>query len=193
MPTTKTTTKRASSEGVFTEDERAAMREAAKERRAAKSGKANGEADLLAKIAEMPDGERELAQRLHALITATAPALEPKTWYGMPAYAQDGKLICFFQPATKFKARYFTLGFTDNANLDDGNMWPTSFALTKLTSADEAKIRALITQATADPTPCRGYVRTPTSPGAGPAPPMIRWDSSPCRWTDVYNGIRKPL
>jgi hypothetical protein len=114
MPTTKTTTKttakRTAENDTFTEDERAAMREAAKERRAAKSGKVNGEADLLAKIAEMPDGERELAERLHALITATAPTLEPKTWYGMPAYAQEGKLICFFQPASKFKARYFTLG-----------------------------------------------------------------------------------
>ena len=127
----------------FTAEEKAAMRERAKE---AKGG-ADGESDLLAKIAEMAEPDRAMAERLHALITASAPDLTPKTWYGMPAYAKDGQVVCFFQPALKFKARYATLGFSDKANLDDGAMWPTSYALTKLTAADEKKIAALVKQA----------------------------------------------
>ena len=102
---------------------------------------------MLAKIAEMPEADRDMAERLHAIVKASAPDLSPKTWYGMPAYAKDGKVVCFFQAADKFKARYATLGFNDVANLDDGAMWPTSFALTKLTAADEKKIGALVKQA----------------------------------------------
>ena len=134
----------------FTADERAAMKERAKELKAeerANEDKAAGEADVLAKIAEMKTSDREMAKRIHALITATAPELAPRTWYGMPAYARDGKVVCFFQSAQKFKARYATLGFSDVANLDDGDMWPTSFALRKLSSADEARIRALVKKA----------------------------------------------
>ena len=127
----------------FTAEEKAAMRERAKE---AKGG-GDGESDLLAKIAEMADSDRALAERVHALIKASAPDLTPKTWYGMPAYAKDGQVVCFFQPALKFKARYATLGFNEKANLDDGDMWPTSFALTKLTAAVEKKIAALVKQA----------------------------------------------
>ena len=127
----------------FTAEEKAAMRERARE---AKGG-ADGESDLLAKIAEMAEPDRAMAERLHALITAGAPDLTPKTWYGMPAYAKDGQVVCFFQPALKFKARYATLGFSDKANLDDGAMWPTSYALTKLTAADEKTIAALVKQA----------------------------------------------
>lgn len=130
----------------FTAEERAAMRERSRELKKSKS-RAGGEADLLAKIAEMTGSDREIAERLHALITATAPDLEPKTWYGMPAYARDGSVLCFFQPAQKFKARYATLGFNDNANLDDGAMWPTSFALTALAPADEKRIVALVERA----------------------------------------------
>jgi uncharacterized protein YdhG (YjbR/CyaY superfamily) len=126
----------------FTAEERAAMRERARE---AKAGA--GEADLLAKIAEMPAPDRALAERIHAIVTASAPDLSPKTWYGMPAYARDGKIVCFFQPASKFKARYATLGFDEKANLDDGTMWPTAFALTDLTAADEERIAALVKQA----------------------------------------------
>ncbi|BCJ36425.1 hypothetical protein Athai_39280 [Actinocatenispora thailandica] len=132
----------------FTAEERAAMRERSRELKKSKS-RADGESDLLAKIAEMTGSDREIAERLHALITATAPELEPKTWYGMPAYAQDGSVLCFFQPAQKFKARYATLGFNDKAMLDDGAMWPTSFALTALTPADEKRIVALIKRAVA--------------------------------------------
>jgi hypothetical protein len=128
----------------FTDDERAAMKERAKE---LKAGKADGEGDVLAKIAEMPDSDRVMAERLHALITASAPDLSPRTWYGMPAYAKDGKVVCFFQSAQKFKSRYATLGFSDKANLDEGAMWPTSFALKRLTAADEKKIRALVKKA----------------------------------------------
>nr|WP_239157434.1 DUF1801 domain-containing protein [Actinocatenispora thailandica] len=124
------------------------MRERSRELKKSKS-RADGESDLLAKIAEMTGSDREIAERLHALITATAPELEPKTWYGMPAYAQDGSVLCFFQPAQKFKARYATLGFNDKAMLDDGAMWPTSFALTALTPADEKRIVALIKRAVA--------------------------------------------
>ncbi len=135
----------------FTASERAAMQQRAKElkgeARATKS-RADGERAVLAAIAEMPDGDRVLAERLHAIITASAPTLAPKTWYGMPAYAnQDGKVVCFFQAASKFTTRYATLGFNDAAHLDDGTMWPTAFALTQLTAADEARISALVQQA----------------------------------------------
>ena len=135
----------------FTDEEKAAMQERAKElKREARASKnrAEGESDLLAKIAEMPEPDRVMAQRLHAIIKANAPALSPKTWYGMPAYAnQDGKIVCFFQSAQKFNARYATFGFNDTANLDDGAMWPTSFALKELTTADEARIAALVKKA----------------------------------------------
>ena len=133
----------------FTAEERAAMRERSKELKAVarRGGKADGESDVLAKIAEMPEPDRAMAERLHALITASAPALAPRTWYGMPAYAKDGNVVCFFQSAQKFKARYATLGFSDKANLDEGTMWPTSFALTDLTAAEEARIAALVKQA----------------------------------------------
>jgi hypothetical protein len=130
----------------FTAEERAAMRERAKELKA-QATKADAESDVLAKIAEMAEPDRVMAERLHALIKATAPDLAPRTWYGMPAYAKDDKVVCFFQSAEKFKSRYATLGFSDKANLDDGAMWPTSFALKKLTTADEKKIRALVKQA----------------------------------------------
>jgi uncharacterized protein YdhG (YjbR/CyaY superfamily) len=136
----------------FTAEERAAMKERAQElkaeaRRGKGGGKADGEADLLAKIAEMQGPDRDMAERLHAIITASAPSLSPKTWYGMPAYAKDGKVVCFFQSAEKFKARYATFGFNDAANLDDGDMWPTSFALKALTAAEESRIAALVEQA----------------------------------------------
>ena len=130
----------------FTAEERAAMRERARELKAEK-GKADAEADLLAKIAEMPEPDRAMAERLHALVKASAPDLSPKTWYGMPAYAKDGKVVCFFQSAAKFKSRYATFGFSDNANIDEGAMWPTSFALKELTAAEEKKIGALVKKA----------------------------------------------
>jgi uncharacterized protein YdhG (YjbR/CyaY superfamily) len=130
----------------FTVDERAAMKERAQELKA-EAAKADGESALLAKIAEMPKADRVLAERFHALVTANAPDLAPKTWYGMPAYAKDGKIVCFFKSADKFKSRYATFGFEETANLDDGAMWPTSFALTKLTPADEKKIAALVKKA----------------------------------------------
>jgi uncharacterized protein YdhG (YjbR/CyaY superfamily) len=134
--------------GGFTAEERAAMKERTKEVRAAKSGKnADGTAEVLEKIAAMNDDDRVLAQRLHQIITTSAPALVPRTWYGMPAYAKDGKVLCFFQDAGKFKARYATLGFQDTANLDDGAFWPTSFALTELTPAVEKQIVALLEKA----------------------------------------------
>jgi uncharacterized protein YdhG (YjbR/CyaY superfamily) len=139
-----------SATGGFTADEKAAMRERAREAKAeARRGtdRAAGEADLLAKIAEMPKADRVLAERIHAIVKANAPDLTPKTWYGMPAYARDGKIVCFFQAADKFKARYATFGFNDTANLDEGAMWPTAFALTKLTAADEARISALVKKA----------------------------------------------
>jgi len=144
------TTGRAS--GGFTDEEQAAMKEHAQElktaaRRGPRAAKAGGESAVLAKITEMSEPDRALAGRLHALITASAPALSPRTWYGMPAYAKDGKIVCFFQPAQKFKTRYATLGFNDTANLDDGAMWPIAFALTELTAADEARIGALVKQA----------------------------------------------
>ncbi|MGH8788118.1 MAG: iron chaperone [Cupriavidus necator] len=130
----------------FTDEERAAMKERAKELKA-EADKADGESALLAKIAEMPEPDRDMAKRLHALIKASAPALSPKTWYGMPAYAKDGKVVCFFQSAQKFKSRYATFGFSDEANLDEGSMWPTSFALKALTATEEAKIGALVKRA----------------------------------------------
>ncbi|MEA4909313.1 MAG: DUF1801 domain-containing protein [Anaerolineaceae bacterium] len=134
----------------FTDEEKAAMKERAKELKAAArvdKDRAAGESDLLAKIAEMPEPDRSMATRLHAIVTANAPELMPKTWYGMPAYARDGKVVCFFQSAQKFNARYATFGFNDTANLDAGAMWPTSFALKELTPADEERIAALVRKA----------------------------------------------
>jgi uncharacterized protein YdhG (YjbR/CyaY superfamily) len=136
----------------FTDEERAAMKERAQElkaeaRRGPRADKADGESAVLAKIAEMPEADRTMAKRLHAIIKASAPALSPKTWYGMPAYAKDGKVVCYFQSAQKFKSRYATFGFNDAANLDEGAMWPTSFALTELTAAEEARIGALVKKA----------------------------------------------
>ena len=136
--------------GGFTAEERAAMKERAEELKAQArggKGKADGESELLAKIAEMPEADRAMAERLHAIVMASAPALSPRTWYGMPAYAKDGKVVCFFQSAAKFKSRYATFGFSDQANLDTGAMWPTTFALKELTAADEARIAALVKQA----------------------------------------------
>ncbi len=130
----------------FTAEEKGAMRERAKELKA-QAAKADGEKDLRAKIAEMPDSDRVMAERIHAVVKASAPDIESKTWYGMPAYAKNGKIICFFQPADKFKGRYATFGFNDDAKLDDGSMWPTSWALTKLTAASEAKIGELVKKA----------------------------------------------
>jgi uncharacterized protein YdhG (YjbR/CyaY superfamily) len=146
-----TTTKREPPEG-FTAEERAAMKERAKElkvaaRRGPRTNKADGESDVLAKIAEMPDPDRAMGERLHAIIKASAPSLAPKLWYGMPAYAKDGKVVCYFTAASKFNSRYATFGFNDDANLDDGTMWPTSFALKELTADDEARIGALVRQA----------------------------------------------
>ncbi|MGZ8740197.1 MAG: iron chaperone, partial [Gaiellaceae bacterium] len=135
----------------FTDEERAAMKERAQELKAeargGKKSKADGERDVLTKIAEMPKPDRALGERLHAIVTASAPALFPRTWYGMPAYALDDKVVCYFQSADKFKSRYATFGFSDKANLDEGAMWPTSFALKKLTAADEARIAALVKKA----------------------------------------------
>jgi uncharacterized protein YdhG (YjbR/CyaY superfamily) len=138
----------------FTAEERAAMKERAQElkgearrRPRGKKGKADGEADVLEKIAAMPTSDRAMAKRLHAIVKASAPDLSPKTWYGMPAYARDGKVVCFFQSADKFKSRYATLGFSGEANLDKGAMWPTAFALKELTPAEEAKIAALVKKA----------------------------------------------
>ncbi len=136
----------------WTDEERAAMKERHQElkasaRRGPRAAQADGERDVLAKIAEMPAPDRAMAERLHALIKASAPALAPKTWYGMPAYARDGKVVCFFKAASKFSSRYATLGFEEDARLDDGAMWPTSFALKELTPADEARIGALVKKA----------------------------------------------
>jgi uncharacterized protein YdhG (YjbR/CyaY superfamily) len=144
-PAKSTTAIGKSSKG-FTDEERAAMKERAQELKA-EARKADGESALLAKIAEMPEPDRAMGERLHAIIKASAPALSPKTWYGMPAYAKDGKVVCFFQSAHKFKSRYATLGFSDEANLDEGAMWPTAFALTEFTAADEARIAALVKKA----------------------------------------------
>ena len=137
----KRTTASKKSKG-FTDEERAAMKERVRELKSE-----GGERDLLAKIAEMPEPDRAMAERLHEIVKASAPALSPKTWYGMPAYAKDGKVVCYFQAAHKFKSRYATLGFNDDANLDEGAMWPTSFALKELTAAEEAKIGALVKRA----------------------------------------------
>jgi hypothetical protein len=145
MAERKAATKGKTSKG-FTAEERAAMRERARELKAA-AGKADGESDVLAKIAEMPEADRVMADRLHALIKSSAPDLSPRTWYGMPAYAKGAKVVCFFQSAQKFKSRYATFGFSDNANLDEGSMWPTAFALKELTAADEARIVALVKRA----------------------------------------------
>jgi uncharacterized protein YdhG (YjbR/CyaY superfamily) len=146
---TKKSAKRTTASGEkfkgLTDEEKAAMRETLEERRA---GKADGESAVLAKIAAMPEPDRSMARRLHTIIMASAPVLSPKTWYGMPAYAnEDGKVVCFFTPASKFKSRYSTLGFNDDANLDEGAMWPTSFALKELTAAEEARIAALVKRA----------------------------------------------
>ena len=136
----------------FTEAERAAMKARARElkaeaRRGSRAGKTDGEGDVLAAIAELPEPDRAMAGRLHAIIKAGAPALSPKTWYGMPAYAKDGKVVCFFQSAQKFKTRYATFGFSDSANLDEGSLWPVAFALKELTAAEEARILALVKKA----------------------------------------------
>jgi uncharacterized protein YdhG (YjbR/CyaY superfamily) len=148
----KSTTAKNKTSGAFTDEERAAMKERAREERATarrgpRAAKADGESDALAKIAEMRETDRAMAERIHAVIKASAPALSPRTWYGMPAYAKDGKVVCFFQSAQKFNTRYATLGFNDAANLDEGTMWPTAFALTELTAADEARIGALVKKA----------------------------------------------
>jgi uncharacterized protein YdhG (YjbR/CyaY superfamily) len=136
----------------FTDEERAAMKERAKElkteaRRGARADASDGESEVLAKIAELPEPDRAMARRLHAIILASAPALSPRTWYGMPAYARDGNVVCFFQSAQKFKTRYATLGFSDKANLDEGVMWPTAYALKELTATAEARISALVKEA----------------------------------------------
>jgi len=149
--TSATTATGKASQG-FTDEERAAMKERAQElkaaaRRGPRAGKADGESDVLAKIAEMPEPDRAMAERLHAIVKASAPTLSPRTWYGMPAYARDDKVVCFFQSAHKFKSRYATFGFSDKANLDEGTMWPTGFALKELTAADEARIAALVKKA----------------------------------------------
>jgi uncharacterized protein YdhG (YjbR/CyaY superfamily) len=130
----------------FTDEERGAMKERAKELKAA-ARKADAESDVLAKIAEMTESNRALAERIHAIVKASAPDLSPKLWYGMPAYTKNGKIVCFFQSAQKFNARYATFGFNDTAHLDEGAMWPTAFALTNLTAADEARIGALVKKA----------------------------------------------
>jgi hypothetical protein len=148
----KSTTARDKTSKGFTEEERAAMKERAQElkaaaRRGPRADKADGESDVLAAIAKMPEPDRTMGKRLHAVIKASAPDLAPKTWYGMPAYAKDGKVVCFFRGAHKFKERYAMFGFNDPANLDEGSMWPVAFALTKLTPADEARIGALVKKA----------------------------------------------
>ena len=136
----------------FSDEEKEAMRERAKEakteaRRAAKGGKGDGQQDLLAKVAEMPESDRVMAERIHAIVTENAPYLAPKTWYGMPAWARNGKVVCFFKAADKFKTRYATFGFEEDAQIDDGTMWPTSWGLTRLTAADEARIAQLVKRA----------------------------------------------
>ena len=141
----RSTTTKASE--VFTDDERAAMKDLVEERRRQRSGKADGESDVLAKIAEMPKADRVMAEGLHAIVKANAPMLTPKTWYGMPAYAKDGKIICFFQSAHKFKARYATIGFAPAANLDEGEIWPTYFSLTRWTDDVDKKVRTLVKRA----------------------------------------------
>jgi uncharacterized protein YdhG (YjbR/CyaY superfamily) len=143
-PAKRTTAK--ASKG-FTAEERAAVRETVQERKAARTGKADGESEVLAKIAEMQGTDRAMAERLHTIVKASAPELSPKTWYGMPAYAKGGRIVCFFQSAQKFKSRYATFGFNDAANLDKGGLWPVAFALKELTAAEEAKIAALVKKA----------------------------------------------
>jgi uncharacterized protein YdhG (YjbR/CyaY superfamily) len=145
-------TQKSAKRTTFSDEERAAMKERAQEvkaeaRRGPRAKKGDGESDVLAKIAEMKGSDRAMAKRLHAIVKASAPALSPKTWYGMPAYAKEGKVVCFFQSAQKFKSRYATFGFSDEANLDKGAMWPTSFALKELTAAEEKKIGALVKRA----------------------------------------------
>jgi uncharacterized protein YdhG (YjbR/CyaY superfamily) len=150
MSDKKTTQKSGTTAKGFTPEERAAMKERARELKAearANKSRADGESDVLAKIAEMHGPDRAMAKRLHAIVKASAPALSPKTWYGMPAYAKDGKVVCYFQSAQKFNSRYATFGFSDEANIDEGAMWPTSFALKALTAADEATIGALVKKA----------------------------------------------
>jgi uncharacterized protein YdhG (YjbR/CyaY superfamily) len=142
----KSTTVGKKSKG-FTDEERAAMKARAQELKAERAGKADGESAVLAKIAEMPEPDRAMGKGLHAIIKASAPALSPKTWYGMPAYAKDGKIVCYFQSAQKFKSRYATFGFSDTAKLDEGAMWPVAFALKELTAAEEARISALVKKA----------------------------------------------
>jgi uncharacterized protein YdhG (YjbR/CyaY superfamily) len=148
----KTTTEADKKYEGFTDEERGAMKERSQElkataRRGSRSAKADGESEVLAKLAEMSESDRSTGERLHAIIKANAPSLSPKLWYGMPAYARDGKIVCFFQPAQKFKTRYSTFGFSDEAHLDDGTMWPTAFALTTLTAEDEARIAELVKRA----------------------------------------------
>jgi uncharacterized protein YdhG (YjbR/CyaY superfamily) len=145
----KTAAKRSSSASGFTDAERAAMKDRAEEVKATRGGKKKADDldALLAKIAEMPQPDRALAERIHAIVTSAAPELSPKTWYGMPAYAKDGKIVCFFQSAKKFDSRYATLGFNDPAALDDGTMWPTAYAVTDLTKADEKRVEELIRRA----------------------------------------------
>ena len=148
--TTDSTKGRDTSSKIWTDEERAAMQEHAREMKAAKArkGKADGEADLRAKIAEMPDADKAIAERIHSIVTEHAPELAPRTWYGMPAWANaDGKVVCFFTPAAKFKERYATFGFNADAHLDEGTMWPTAFALTELTPANEKRIAELVTKA----------------------------------------------
>jgi uncharacterized protein YdhG (YjbR/CyaY superfamily) len=137
----------AKASSLLSAEERAAMRETLNERRRARTGQVDGESDVLAKIAEMPSEERVIAERIHAIVKAKAPALTPRTWYGMPAYAKDGKVICFFQSGQKFKSRYATFGFQQDAKLDEGDIWPTSFALKRLTPAVEEKIGQLVKKA----------------------------------------------
>jgi uncharacterized protein YdhG (YjbR/CyaY superfamily) len=143
---TKRATATRKSSSALTAEERAAMKELVQERKAAARGE-DGESAVLAKIAEMPEPDRAMAERFHAIVKTSVPSLSPRTWYGMPAYAKDGKVVCFFQSAAKFKARYATFGFSDKADLDDGNMWPTSFALKELTAAEEKKIAGLVKKA----------------------------------------------
>jgi uncharacterized protein YdhG (YjbR/CyaY superfamily) len=145
--TTAQRTSAAKTAPAFTDEEKSAMKERAKEVKAAKSGNVDDATAVLDKIAEMEDSDRALAEKVHQVITDAAPGLAPRLWYGMPAYAKDGKVLCFFQPAKKFKSRYATLGFNDVAALDDGAMWPCAYALTTLTAADEKKVRALIARA----------------------------------------------
>jgi uncharacterized protein YdhG (YjbR/CyaY superfamily) len=146
-PVARKSTSASAKPGVFTDEEKTAMREYVRERKAEQTGKGNEESDVLAKIAAMPEPDRDLAKRLHAIIKTNAPSLSPRLWYGMPAYAKDGKVVCFFQDARKFKTRYATLGFSDKANLDEGRMWATTYALNELTAAEEARIVALVKRA----------------------------------------------